>query len=298
MSDEEYRQLLPILQDRYKCPHFRVLVAGRANAGKTTILEKVCKVGHDTKPIVYDRKGKKIDTWWFKIKQKHHLSPTQGRGEHDIEHQITYPGSNFIFHDSRGFESGSRDEMILAKRFLEERSTKAADMHNRVHVIWYCIPMDDARVIADAELEFFRHSTGEVPVVVVFTKFDALIVQEFNQLPENLDEDERWELAIVNAKRTLQDTYIPRINNTPHPPTCVVHLEDMHKSETQCPELTIKTAEVIDDPRLRRLFVSVQRNNINLCIKEAINPTWVHIAFSAMCYFPHCWWVRCRFSIK
>ncbi|KAM6493755.1 hypothetical protein JOM56_010116 [Amanita muscaria] len=271
MSDKEYKQaLLPVLQERYKCPHFRVLVTGRANAGKTTILKKVCQVGDDTKPIVYDRKGKKIDTWWSRIK---YLSPTQGRGEHDIEHQITYPESNFIFHDSRGFESGSRDEMVLARQFLEERSTKVADMHNRVHVIWYCIPMDDTRIIADAELDFFQHSTGEVPVVVVFTKFDARIVQEYGRLPKELDKDEleKWKLAAENANRTLQDIYIPRVNNTPHPPAGIVHLEEMHKADKQCAELTEKTAEVINDTTLRRLFVSVQKNNIKLCIKEAIN---------------------------
>ena len=48
-----------MLRDRYRCPHFRILVIGRANAGKTTILEKVCGVEKGTKPIiVHDKKGK------------------------------------------------------------------------------------------------------------------------------------------------------------------------------------------------------------------------------------------------
>ena len=76
MSDEACKNLLPVLQQRYKCPHFRVLVIGRANAGKTTILKKVCKVELGTRPIVYDRKGKKIENWWSKFRYKHHLSPT------------------------------------------------------------------------------------------------------------------------------------------------------------------------------------------------------------------------------
>lgn len=51
---------LIILKERFKCPHFRILVMGRANAGKTTILQKVCAVAPGTKPIIYDKDGVKI----------------------------------------------------------------------------------------------------------------------------------------------------------------------------------------------------------------------------------------------
>jgi hypothetical protein len=54
-ADETHVQ---ILKERYLCPHFRILVIGRANAGKTTILEKVCGVAKGTKPIIYDKDGK------------------------------------------------------------------------------------------------------------------------------------------------------------------------------------------------------------------------------------------------
>ena len=47
------------LREHYRCPNFCILVIGRANAGKTTILEKVCAVAKGTKPIiVYDKNGK------------------------------------------------------------------------------------------------------------------------------------------------------------------------------------------------------------------------------------------------
>ena len=45
---------------RAECPQFRILIIGKANAGKTTILRKVCNVKPDTKPIVYDAKGKMV----------------------------------------------------------------------------------------------------------------------------------------------------------------------------------------------------------------------------------------------
>ena len=48
---------LAMLKERYQCPHFRILVVGRANAGKTTILEKVSGMAQGTKPIIYDEHG-------------------------------------------------------------------------------------------------------------------------------------------------------------------------------------------------------------------------------------------------
>ena len=58
------------------------------------------------------------------------------RGLHDIEHQITYPGSNFIFHDSQGFESGSIDQLEIAWKFIEKKSAET-ELKNQLHAIWY-----------------------------------------------------------------------------------------------------------------------------------------------------------------
>ena len=43
---------------REKFLRFRILVIGRANAGKTTLLQRVCKTMES--PIVHDRRGKKV----------------------------------------------------------------------------------------------------------------------------------------------------------------------------------------------------------------------------------------------
>ena len=48
---------MTLLKENFECPYFRILVIGRANAGKTTILEKVCGVAQGTKPIIYDQNG-------------------------------------------------------------------------------------------------------------------------------------------------------------------------------------------------------------------------------------------------
>jgi hypothetical protein len=58
------------------------------------------------------------------------------RGEHNIEYQLTFAGSNFIFHDSRGIEAGSEDELTIVKRFIQKRE-QLVDLKDQLHVIWY-----------------------------------------------------------------------------------------------------------------------------------------------------------------
>ena len=45
---------------RASCPQFRILIIGKANAGKTTILRKVCNAKPDAKPVIYDAKGNQV----------------------------------------------------------------------------------------------------------------------------------------------------------------------------------------------------------------------------------------------
>ena len=47
-------------------------------------------------------------------------------------------------------------------------------------------------------------------------------------------------------------------------------LTDMDLPGNDCPELTEKTADAIDDDSLRELFVSTQMNNLDLCGKEGV----------------------------
>ena len=47
-------------------------------------------------------------------------------------------------------------------------------------------------------------------------------------------------------------------------------MKDMDMPGNDCPELTEKTANAIDDTSLRELFVSTQMNNMDLCCRAAI----------------------------
>ena len=45
---------------RYLCRRFRVLIIGRRNAGKTTILEKMTGSDVGVKPVIHDKEGRLV----------------------------------------------------------------------------------------------------------------------------------------------------------------------------------------------------------------------------------------------
>jgi septin family protein len=53
---------------RERAGRFRVLIIGRANAGKTTILQKVCNTTE--RPEIFDSEGKKVRSAPQKIRMK------------------------------------------------------------------------------------------------------------------------------------------------------------------------------------------------------------------------------------
>jgi hypothetical protein len=55
---------------------------------------------------------------------------------HDIENQLIFKSNpGFVFHDSRGFESGSIHEMEKVKAFIHRRAARD-DISERLHAIW------------------------------------------------------------------------------------------------------------------------------------------------------------------
>jgi hypothetical protein len=44
----------------------------------------------------------------------------------------------------------------------------------------------------------------------------------------------------------------------------------LDKEENQCSELSKKTMDILDNDILVNLFVSTQKNNLNLCIEKGI----------------------------
>ncbi|KAG2336930.1 hypothetical protein BDR05DRAFT_1063488 [Suillus weaverae] len=317
---------------RQKFDRFRILIIGRANAGKTTILQRVCNT--QKRPEIYNSAGKKISAAILMPSRKasctvtllvtaafgwqHGLTYSQ-RGLHDIENEMVFrsdPG--FVFHDSRGFEAGGDSEFDKVKAFIANRS-KGTDLKNRIHAIWYCIPMDESsRSFTESETKFFSQcDTGSVPVIVLFTKFDALYDVSYALLREDnksLSMEDARALAPKHAEELfangsqLKTLYNPK--EITRPPRCHVCLPNMDKIDADCALLMKRTAETLDNEVLKQLFVSTQQVNLELCMKYAVERTLAglvdsaesissEILFSVRCqeeaignlgaWFPHIW---------
>ncbi|KAJ7212660.1 GTP-binding protein [Mycena pura] len=231
---------------RSKCKHFRVLVIGRANAGKTTLLKKVCNSIED--PEVFSSEGKKV------------LSATllgiKSRGLHDMENQLIFKSNpQFVFHDSRGFESGSVEELENVKTFIAKRAG-GKNLSEQLHAIWYCLPTDTNRPLLKADEDFFNTDvTGKVPVIVIFTKFDGLVNEAYTELIDSeLSHEGAEEKQLEKAQGLLDSHFREPLRRAKYLPSDSVQIE----------------AKALTDDTLMLLFVSVQQNNVDLCIEYAL----------------------------
>ncbi|KAL4064199.1 hypothetical protein V8B97DRAFT_2026112 [Scleroderma yunnanense] len=211
--------------------HFRILVIGRSNAGKTTLLQRICNTTE--LPEVFNSEGKK-------------------RGEHNIEDELVFRSNiGFIFHDSRGFEAGSEKEVKLMQKIFIDRSV-TMKLEGRIHAIWYCIPLtDSARPIVAAEGLFFNDcNTGNVSVIVVLTKADAMELEAIGQLRDmgltmkeaRSQAHEVAQQLLTDVKRQIEDQLAGCKHN---PNSC------MNKVNADCDPLLRCTINALDDLELQ-----------------------------------------------
>ncbi|KAF8987211.1 hypothetical protein BDQ17DRAFT_1375340, partial [Cyathus striatus] len=227
---------------------FRILVIGRANAGKTTLLKRVCNTTED--PCIYDDNGNL------------ELEPTSERGVHDINRAFSFRSNpRFIFHDSAGVEAGDESQLKEVQDFIAERS-KSTRINDQLHAIWFCLKPDTSRPLLEFEKNFFNKERAG---------FD--------------DAKNRHE-----AEKEVQDKFINPLHGYSYPPKACTFMEDLHDDnsnhQNQVKDLIEKTAESLDDIALKMLFISIQQNNLELCIKYALKYGKVLIEF-CFAWFPH-----------
>ncbi|KAH9002331.1 hypothetical protein EDB86DRAFT_3041124 [Lactarius hatsudake] len=232
---------------------FRVLIVGRANAGKTSILQRVCNTTDS--PVVYRRTG--IHT------ERVQLHSSMERGEHTIEDELEFSNHDgYIFHDSRGFEAGSVEELAIVREFIRQRSGERR-MQDRLHAIWYCVPMDNRR--PELDLKHFNDlcSDKNVPVIAIFTKYDQFLLN----VEMYLEDHGNLNASISDAaERHFQDHYLSHLGVGERS----VRLENMDKSETSCQALLDETVDALNDDTVIVMLLATQRSNLELSINVAV----------------------------
>ena len=70
--------------------------------------------------------------------------------------------------------------------------------------------------------------------MVIFTKFDAQIIQESVKLSDLENYQKRWAKAREKADITFQSTYLAKVLRTQHPPKAFLRLEGEEKKISIC----------------------------------------------------------------
>ncbi|KAJ6534528.1 hypothetical protein DFH09DRAFT_1180698 [Mycena vulgaris] len=248
---------------------FRVLIAGRANAGKTSILQRVCDTTNS--PDTYRVEvvnGKETRT-------KIHLDPTSERGQHDITDELVFSNhEGYVFHDTRGFESGSTNELQIIQEFVRDRSGRKR-LQDRLHAIWYCIPMDNQRPSLDIEPFHNICPDKNVPVIAVFTKYEAF--RSNTRL--NLEDDEREYEDLEDqthreCEKVFRAEYLSRLGKSPQ----FVCLEGMEKPDARCDDLIRSTMNALNPEAVTLMLLAVQTQNLELSVQYAVNETSEQLA--------------------
>ncbi|KAI6035641.1 GTP-binding protein, partial [Pisolithus orientalis] len=235
----------------------------RANAGKTTILQKVLKSDIDMLEV-FDGKGNKV--------KSHQCFQC---GYHSIEHELVFQGNpGFVFHDSCGFKVGTAQQFDQMKNFVVDHAAMARSVNKHIHAIWYCIPMTEScRTVIAAEEKFFNEcDTGYVPVIVLLTKVDALNIDAIQEL-----EDEGIEVTqekVSEKERGLLEKWLAHIKNEldkcKFPPRGYLSLQNMHQENADSSALMKCTADVLNEEGLQKLLISTQQSSIALCVVYAV----------------------------
>jgi GTPase SAR1 family protein len=154
--DEEYHQIIP---DEVKdiissCPIYRVLLLGKKGAGKSTLSSGVLglsyKVPHPTP----------ANTVWHQL--------PKGALNKDL-----------VLHDTGGIGNDEVDpsmELEQVKNFI--KSKESGQIGDQIHAVWYLIDCSAKPSVQQSDRDFVSGKLldiGEVPVFVVFAKYDLLV---------------------------------------------------------------------------------------------------------------------------
>ncbi|KAG1903034.1 uncharacterized protein F5891DRAFT_112946 [Suillus fuscotomentosus] len=194
-----------------RCPRFRILVIG-----KSSLIDHVFGVGTDT-TVAHDQRGKA-----------------------NIDTQFTSPHNDrFVLHDSKGFEPGEEDNLELVLDFIRRR--KAMPDKDQLHAIWLCFqtPFAGGRFLETGAEKFLTCKRdgrlGDIPVIVVLTKYDMLV----DDIELNLD-DSTDGLSDEAIKELVKDKADVEIRDN-----CIIPLERFAGSDIPHATISIDYKETL-----------------------------------------------------
>ncbi|KIO12217.1 hypothetical protein M404DRAFT_994169 [Pisolithus tinctorius Marx 270] len=200
-----------------RCNNFRVLVVGKSGVGKSTLINRI--FGLEVAHVAKDRPG-------------------QAAIEKEL---ISQENNRFILHDSRGFEPAEGSNYDVVKSFIEERK-RMPDVKDQLHTVWLCFQVlkYGERLLEDGVEAFLREANealGNIPTIVVFTKYDRLV--SFVRKKKSADPE-------AEAKRYLQTYCIEPIQDfTGGTNISHVATSSKHKCERGLEELINLTQEKV-----------------------------------------------------
>ncbi|KAJ7923685.1 hypothetical protein B0H13DRAFT_1979484 [Mycena leptocephala] len=228
---------------------FRVLIAGRANAGKTTILQRVCDTTES--PKIYRITGRKRE-------EITNLEPTQERGQHVVSDELEFSNHmGYVFHDSQGFENGNETELESVHKFISERSQRRR-LDERVHVIWCVVQLEVNRT----HLSLTISAGGHVPVIAFFTKYEAFLSRLKRDKVFSSDEECTKECQNVLSKQYLEYLGV----NVKY-----VCCQGMQQEGRRCDDLVQMTRESLSPSAVTLMLYAVRMDNMKLNIAEGIH---------------------------
>lgn len=182
-SSDENPELQPTTDEIIRiCPRFRILVIGKTGVGKSSLINHAFGV---EKALTSDDKP----------------------GEANIDTEfISNQNDRFVLHDSKGFEPGDEDNLKIVQDFIERRKNMTA-LKDQLYAVWLCfeIPRAGGRLLETGTEKFLtlkrKGKLGDVPVIIVFTKYDKLI----DRMDRILDESSLKGLSDTDVKKLIKN---------------------------------------------------------------------------------------------
>ncbi|KAG2072248.1 hypothetical protein BDR04DRAFT_1096827 [Suillus decipiens] len=258
-SSDKSLELRPTTSEIFrKCPRFRILVIGKTGVGKSSVINHAFGV------------AKTIAS---------HDKP----GEASIDDEfISRQNDKFVLHDSKGFEPGEEKNLKIVQDFIERRRNESTPEH-QLHAIWLCfeIPRAGGRLLETGTEEFLKLKSsgtlGDIPVIVVLTKYDMLIDRMERTIDETslntLSNETIKELVKKKAEVELQDICIGPLEKFagPHIPHAKISThKDYKETVTNLIQITENCVGLHSTPEAAVMTSVAQRVHPGLKIKASI----------------------------